>query len=270
MTVTATNRTTRDEEYLKAFGARFRETRETVGLTQKQVAQEMNCDHSRISQLENGIPVAAHVLAAAEQRLIWASAGHQTSFMPWLEIETTALSLSSAQPTVVPGWLQTEEYARHVLRAAAAGLIGRAELERRVAARIDRQRILDRDEPPPPVFTAIVGEAALRRRVGDREIMAAQMGHLIEMSGHPSVTLRILPFDAGGSVGLLAPFVIAKFAPCTRAAAALLDNASGGTTTDDQADVEELVHHYDRLAGESLSTGESLSLLKKAADEWAT
>ena len=256
----------RDPEFRKAFGARFRQAREAVGLTQKQVAAEMNCDHSRISQLENGQPVADHIFDAADQRLTWASAGHQTSFMSWLHAEQAAASLWNYQPGVVPGQLQTEPYARCVLEAATPG-IGRARLDEQVAARLGRQD-WDRDEPSPPAFSAVIGEAALRRLVGTPEVMHGQLEHLAVMSAHRCITLRVLAFRAAKSVGLLSPFVIARFAGGARQPVAFLDHALGGETVDDQASVETLMLHFDRVAGQSLSTEDSLSMIRKVAGEW--
>lgn len=111
------------------------------------------------------------------------------------ELEYYAECLQVTQIMHVPGLLQTEEYAKAVL-GEAVPTWSAAELRRRLSFRMKRRDILDRDAPPPSTF--ILHEAALRMRFGDRRVLRAQLDTLLEASERQNVTLRVLPFDAGG------------------------------------------------------------------------
>ena len=110
----------------------------------------------------------------------------------------------------MPGLFQTEDYARAVTvlghRAAPAD-----EIERRVSLRLKRQEILARPEPVPKVW-AVIDESALRRPLGGREVMRAQLRHLIELAESPQVTLQVMPFDRGGHSAAGGSFAILRFA----------------------------------------------------------
>jgi hypothetical protein len=113
----------------------------------------------------------------------------------YLEIEERATVLRSWQPLVVPGLLQTETYARALIRAGRPG-DSDAEVERLVMARMARQEIWDRDDPPPPMLCVILGEAVLRQLVGDAAVMREQLGHLVQAARSPRITIQVMPFSA--------------------------------------------------------------------------
>lgn len=123
-------------------------------------------------------------------------------FRPWVELEEEAAAIRSLQLQLVPGLLQTEEYARAVFAGARLAV---EEQEERVAARMARQLILQRDTPPE--LWIVLDEYVLRRPVGSSRIMRAQFERLIEAASVPSTVLQILPMSAGpaGSEG---PFTV--------------------------------------------------------------
>lgn len=198
-----------------------------------------------------------------------ANDGHAMETAPYLTLEQSASSLRDWEPTVVPGLLQTAEYARHVLAAADPGLLP-ADLDQAVALRLKRQEIWARESPPPPVFAAIISEAALVRLVGTPEIMRGQLGHLLSMTEqHPGlISVQVLPFDAGASVGLLAPFVLASFPDSDQKDAAFLDDTLNGTTTEAHGTVAKLRVLFDALGREAENRAGSIRMIREAEARW--
>jgi hypothetical protein len=172
------------------------------------------------------------------------------------------------EPLVVPGLLQTEAYARAMIRAGRPG-DSDAEVEQMVIARISRQAIWDRKDPPPPMLFAVLGEAILRQRVGDSQIMRDQLGHLADMAANPRVTVQVLPFGVAAHPGMLGPFLVASFD--SDRDSAYLDNALDGQVTERRNQVARITLLYDSLRSVALSPGESTELIMKVADEtWRT
>ena len=186
---------------VQAFAGELRAQREAAGLTQAQLAKLMGYSESVVAKLETcrTIPSPQHAAQADEalrtpgtfRRLRQAMLNR--SYESWvralLEMEDRATVLRWWEPLVVPGLLQTEAYARAMIRAGRPG-DSDAEVEQMVIARISRQAIWDRKDPPPPMLFAVLGEAILRQRVGDAQIMRDQLGHLAEMAGNPGSPSR--------------------------------------------------------------------------------
>ncbi|MFF5071339.1 DUF5753 domain-containing protein [Micromonospora olivasterospora] len=176
-------------------------------------------------------------------------------FRPWAQTERDATSLRSFQASVVPGLLQTPEYAHAVL---SSGPLAGDEVEGYVAARLERQAaVFGRARPPLAVF--VVDEAALRR--GDPEVMHPQLDHLIAMAGRPCVMVHVLPLRAGFHPGQAGAFVIAS-----------RDGAADLGYIDDQAegkitrDVAPLWRVWDTVRSVALPRDQSIQFLK--AREW--
>jgi transcriptional regulator with XRE-family HTH domain len=123
---------------------------------------------------------------------------------PYFGLEAAASFIRECELQFVPGILQIEEYAKAVIRLG--NLPSEDEIARRAKARISRQAIFIRDDPPK--IWAVLDEGALRRHIGGREVMQAQLKYLIKMTEHPNVTLQILPFSAGAHRALGGAFTI--------------------------------------------------------------
>ncbi len=265
---------------VQAFAEELRAQREAAGLTQAQLAKLMGYPESVIAKLETcrTIPSPQHAAQADEalrlpgtfRRLRQAMLNR--SYESWvralLEMEDRATVLRNWEPLVVPGLLQTEAYARAMIRAGRPG-DSDTEVEQMVIARISRQAIWDRTDPPPPMLFAVLGEAILRQRVGKAQIMRDQLVHLAEMAGNPRVTVQVLPFDAAAHPGMLGPFLVASFD--SDRDSAYLDNALDGQVTERRNQVARITLLYDSLRSVALSPGESTELIMKVADEtWRT
>lgn len=134
-------------------------------------------------------------------------------FFQYLELETSAEVIRQFEPSLIPGVLQTEDYANVVLRTYVEPDTPEETVLRRIAARLERkQRFIQQDGPQ---LFVIVDEAALRRMVGaesgDDTIMIEQLAHLKEMNELPNITIQVLPFSIGAHPGMTGPFVILDF-----------------------------------------------------------
>ncbi|WP_165521888.1 helix-turn-helix domain-containing protein [Micromonospora zingiberis] len=126
----------------------------------------------------------------------------------FVRLESSAERIREYGPEAVPGLLQTREYATAVT-GVPKGLIGAEDVKRQVDFRMERQRLLA--NPRPPHLAVVLGEGAIRRAVGGPEVMAAQLQHLLDVGRSPSVTIRILPFEAGAHGGMTSAFFILEF-----------------------------------------------------------
>ncbi|WP_341715753.1 helix-turn-helix transcriptional regulator [Micromonospora sp. FIMYZ51] len=175
---------------------------------------------------------------------------------PWVETELQATALRSFQVTVIPGLLQTPEYASAVL---SSGLLGPDEVADYVETRMRRQKaVLERRKPP--LFVAVIDEFALRR--GDPEIMRAQLDHLVELAQRPNVLLHVLPLDAGFHAGQAGPFVIAT---TDDSDVAYLDDQAAGRLTNETAALWSI---WDTLRSVALPRRQTIDFLE--ARSWLT
>ena len=203
------------------FGAELRFYRTRANLSQKDLAALVHVSNDVISKIETGERPPAedfpprldavpeldtggaltrlwdHLKKGQKQRLYgW--------FQEWADIEAQATVLRWYEPLVVPGLLQTEDYARAILSARPDGNL--ADLEEQVAARIARQNILDRTGSPQ--LWCILDEAVLHRAIGGPKVMRSQLYRLAEVAEHPRTSIQVIRYG-GAHAGLLAHFVIA-------------------------------------------------------------
>ena len=157
------------------------------------------------------------------------------------------------------------DLAEAILRAARPGASD-AEIGQLLRTRMARQAIWDRENPPPPMLFAVVGEAVLRQLVGDAGVMREQLSRLVEASDSPRITVQVMPFAVAAHPGLLGPFVVASFD--NGPDATYLDNALDGQVTERRAQVGRVAVLYDTLRSEALSPGASRELIVRAVEEW--
>jgi len=261
---------------LEAFALELKAQREAAGLTQEQLAKLMGYSASVIAKLETcrTVPSPQHADRADEalklpgtfRRLRKATINgtYEPWFQAFIDIETRATVLRWWEPLVIPGLLQTEAYARGVLRGARPADSDTV-IEQLVTARMARQEIWERKDPEPPILSVILAESVLRQRVGDAQAMHKQLGRLIEAAQSPRITIQVMPSSANAHPGLLGPFVVASFEHGPDAA--YLDNALDGQVTERRAQVAQVALLYDTLRSEALSPGASTELIVKVADE---
>jgi len=179
-------------------------------------------------------------------------------FGNYLGLEQAASVIRNYEVQFVPGLFQIEDYARTVVMLGYPGA-NADDIDQRVALRMARQEVLAR--PDPPRVWAVVDEAALRRVVGGREVMRAQLEHLCAMAELPNVTLQILQFKAGGHSAAGGPFSILRFSDPDIQDMAYLEQLTSALYLDKATDVDNYVMVMDRLSTEAASPEDSSEIL---------
>jgi transcriptional regulator with XRE-family HTH domain len=175
--------------------------------------------------------------------------------------EDKAVGYSDVQPMLVPGLLQTGDYARAVISSGAN--VPATEVEERVAARLARQRLFNRDWPPH--FTFYLHESVLRPPVGGPEVMADQLCHLLRMSVRSSVTLRVLPVSLGAHAAMAGPFIFMEFAEFRPVV--YLDSVTSCLFLEKPEEIRAYRLILDALAQTALGEEESRKLIATLATE---
>ncbi|MFC4019377.1 DUF5753 domain-containing protein [Micromonospora sp. GCM10011542] len=190
--------------------------------------------------------------------------GQPSWFRPWLDAERAAQQLRCFQPTLIPGLLQTENYARAVLRGDE--MLSEESVGRLLAGRMDRQAIFTQSDPPQ--FVAVIDEMVLRRTGEEiRGLMAEQITHLISCAEQPCVSVHIVPAEVGLHVGLSGPFVLARGAD--GGWVGHLENQLGGTVVDTEDGLATLLARWESVRNEALSRRQSIELMKRVVTTWS-
>ncbi|MFJ2175552.1 helix-turn-helix domain-containing protein [Streptomyces sp. NPDC087851] len=185
---------------------------------------------------------------------------------PLLSIEDSLVELWSFQPQLVNGLLQTAEYARAVMLAAAPGECSPEELERKVAARMIRQHVLQRQPAPKAHF--IYDEAVLDHVIGDEEVMRGQLRKLLSVAESPNISIQVLRRDVGGSPGLEGPFSILTL-PAPMPDIGYTEGPAGMFYIEDREHVRAWTLRFGILTELALSRAESRDLIAEAAKLYA-
>jgi len=164
------------------------------------------------------------------------------------------------EPLVVPGLLQTEEYARAILSARPDGNLD--DLDEQVAARLARQAVLDRTGAPQ--LWCILDEGVLHRAIGGSKVMRSQLYRLAEVAEHPKTTIQVIR-SGGAHAGLLGGFILADLD--SRPSVAYLETAAHGQVTDSALATAHVALSFDRLRAEAESWVASRDLIRKVAEE---
>ncbi|MEQ4301201.1 helix-turn-helix transcriptional regulator [Plantactinospora sp. B6F1] len=252
---------------------KFARSRSTM--TQDQLAERLNVSTSLIAKFETNRlipkPDTARGLdavfdsgdlfqeSAAEAR---AFSGGTVWIRPWLEYEQQATMVRSFEPTVVPGLLQTEDYARAILRYAGTRV---PDLDGTVASRIARAEILHRVDNPCRLF-AVIDEAVLRRPVGTPKVMADQLHAIVQACALPNVSVTVVPALVGAYPGLNGPLALATV---DGRDVAFLDDPLGGRVVEDPDRVAALGEVWEAIREYALPGQPSLELIMEAAESWS-
>jgi transcriptional regulator with XRE-family HTH domain len=181
----------------------------------------------------------------------------------WKALERKASSLLTFEPLVVPGLLQTPDYARAVLKLGKEPAV---DLDAQMEDRLSRQAVLDRDDPEPPLYHAIVDEAAIRRPVGGPKTMSDQLLHVVDLAARDTVIVQIVPFEVGEHAGFAgAAFVLASV---NGTEVAYVDNALRGDVIERPEDVASIRRLWQRTIAKAYREDESIEMLKEAANQW--
>ncbi|MEU7616988.1 helix-turn-helix transcriptional regulator [Micromonospora rifamycinica] len=260
---------------LEFLGAELRRARKERGLSQEELAQQISYSSSLVGMVEIGhrtpsqdfITRADATLEAGglfERLLTLVRADSAPPwFREWISVEREATLIRWFEPSLIPGLLQTEAYGRAVLHGG--GMLREGEIEQRLAARLERQSVLDRDHPPE--FVAVIDEAVLHRAVGEPAVMVGQFEHLLCATERPYVSLHVVPAEAGMHAGLAGPFILARTPEGGEVAH--LDTPLRAQVTDRPDDVDSLQRRWENLRGEALPRRASRELIRELAKSWS-
>jgi hypothetical protein len=182
----------------------------------------------------------------------------QPRFATYIGLESAASEIKIYEVALIPGLLQTEEYARAVITAGSVGADGDV-AERSLAVLMARQPLLTGDDPSR--VWAVLDEAALRRRVGGAGLMRLQLEHLLGLSGLANVALQVLPFGAGAHPAMGRPFVILAFPERADPDVVYLEDLTSALYVEDVDEVDRYNVFFNHLRATALSFADSTALI---------
>jgi len=269
----------------------LRSAREAKGLTQDQVAHEMDWSLSKIIRIEGASSsISANDLKAllslygiteserVDSLLALAKAGRERSWwsayrdvapsllLQLIEYESVASAIRQFETLFIPGILQTEEYARAVIQNYYDDEgPGSDKLRALVELRVRREGLLNSEHSPS--FNFMLDEAAVSRLVGGSSVMRSQLRRLIAVAEKPNVTVEIVPFSAGLHPGMRGPFEIIEFVDPLDKDIVFVETPRGDIISDDPKETKSYRDAFDRLEKASLGPRDSLALLARIAEE---
>ena len=192
------------------------------------------------------------------------SASLPSRFATYVSMETEAEVIWNWEPHLVPGLLQTEDYARSIFEGwQSVVTMSPAEIQRRVDIRLARQDLLDRD--PPPALSVVLDESVLTRRVGDASVMRAQLAHLLDCSERPTIEVRVLPLSAYHPV-LTGSFSYMKFTGAEDVAfddIVAVEHLASNYYIEGEEDTYQYRLAFERLTAESLDPRHTQEFIRK-------
>ncbi|MFH9012264.1 helix-turn-helix domain-containing protein [Streptomyces sp. NPDC017943] len=270
----------------RKLGAELRALRTSAGLTSGEAARLVGWHQSKVSRIETGtsgvkpadvrLLLDAYGVADSQLReLLAVLAGSDDgggrhhwwhayrgvlppTYRDFISLESQATAMRTLETTVVPGLLQTPEYARAVTRAAV-GNVPEDRLDTLVEVRLARQDVLRAD--PPLELSAVLDEAVLRREVGGPGVMARQRERLVEAARLPHVRLQVLPFAAGAHIGVTGPFVILSFSSTSDLDVVVLDHLTSSLYLERKEDLRAYTEAFNSLLIHALSPEDSLDFI---------
>ncbi|WP_246096748.1 helix-turn-helix domain-containing protein [Streptomyces botrytidirepellens] len=274
----------------RRLGSELKRLREEAGVKMEAAAEEIGGDKSKISRQENGrqrvtkleIQALLDLYGVQDQRLRtalttlaregrrkgwWAqySVILPDGFQERLAIESDAARIHVFQPLLVPGLLQTLEYATESIRAVEKNA-GEEQIESYVSVRMSRQEILRRDSAPQ--YVCILDEAVLRREIGGPETMASQLEKLIEVNSPPELTIQVIPFGHGWHAGLDGAFSLYSYPDPMDLDVVNLDYLDGALYLEEDGPVERYKLAFDDLRASALPSRRSMELISQVARDF--
>lgn len=271
----------------RGLGGELREARNKAGLSTRAVAQQLGVgwSASTISRVENGkrkitsedvsaLCVLYGITGRERDQLLdlareagqpgwWETTNSKlpTQLTALIGFESEATRITYVDLSLVPGLLQIPEYTRALL--AGVG-VPKSEIETLVVARLGRQAILSK--PNPPEYVAIIDEAVLRRPIGGPQVMAAQLRHIVTSSKRPNVTVQVIPFDHGEHAGLNGSYVLLEFAKAQ--SLVHLEHKRSGIFVDEPEDVDVFMETTKTLQQTALDSTRSITFIASIAHEY--
>jgi len=276
--VTGTSPTARQRE----LGARMRGLRNERNMTVEDVAEKLLCSATKISRLETGArrpslrdvrdlcelyevdeSTSAELMSLAREARAagWWTQYNDLNLDPLIGLEEAATGITCYAMNYIPGLLQTEEYARGIIETIAPKMEPQI-VAQRVEARMRRQQVLERDNPPR--YQVLLDESVLRRGVGGPAVMAAQIDKVLAAVTRGKVIVQIIPFDAGAYVAADGYFVLLEFAEGSDLwPVVFIEGLAGNQYLDRKVDIARFRETIDYLQARALSSPDSVKLMTK-------
>ncbi|OPF80033.1 transcriptional regulator [Streptomyces antioxidans] len=271
------------------LGKRLQDLREKAGLSFEQAGRALDVTHATIRRMEKAevglkLPYVEKLLRTygvidpeeVEGFLSLAREANKAGwwhrfrdvlpewFNTFVSLEVEANLIRAYEPHYIPGLLQTENYARAVLRAGMPHA-PESEIERNVALRMERQALLGRDNPP--MLWVVMDETVVRRPIGGAETMRAQITRLIEEAEAPHIRLQIMPFDAGPHPAMYGPFHIFRFPIPELPDIAYTETLVSGSYFDQRDDVSAFLEALDRMCAQAAPAQTTQAILSRIRKE---
>jgi hypothetical protein len=251
------------------LGAQLRRLRELAGVSRDDAGYHIRASGSKISRLELGrvsfkerdvADLLDYYNVGGDQKDQLLQLTHEANATPWWQkyrevvpdwfqvyvgLEEAAALIRIYEVQFVPGLLQTEDYARAVVVQGQPSL-SPEETDQRVAVRLGRQKLFSRENPAR--LWAIVDEAALRRPIGGRDVLAGQINRLIDATAEPNITLQVMPFKHGGHAAEGGAFTIMRFPEADLPDMVYMEYLTGAHYIDKPEDVEVYAAVMERLS----------------------
>ncbi|MCQ8189855.1 helix-turn-helix domain-containing protein [Streptomyces rugosispiralis] len=271
------------------LGKRLQDLREKAGLSFEQAGRALDVTHATIRRMEKAevglkLPYVEKLLRTygvtdpeeVEGFLSLAREANKAGwwhrfrdvlpewFNTFVSLEVEANLIRAYEPHYVPGLLQTEDYARAVLRAGMSHA-PESEIERNVALRMERQALLARDNPP--MLWVVMDETVVRRPIGGAETMRAQITRLIEEAEAAHIRLQVMPFDAGPHPAMYGPFHIFRFPIPELPDIAYTETLVSGSYFDQRDDVSAFLEALDRMCAQAAPAQTTQAILSRIRKE---
>ncbi|REF34772.1 helix-turn-helix domain-containing protein [Thermasporomyces composti] len=274
----------------RRLAAELRLLRERARLTLEDVAQRLGWSVAKISRIETAVVgISAKDLSrlldlyevTGERRTALLSKSRTartkgwwdayaefvpSDYIDYIEVEAQLAGMRCYDAHVIHGLMQTESYAREVIRAGVMGLSSPAEIERRVEVRMTRQQVLTREDKPLRFWT-VIAEPALMWMVGSPKIMAEQYEKLRELASLDNVTLQILPVSAGAHPGTTGAFHILEFPSPHEPDVVYVETMTANRYVESHVEIYRYSLAFDHLRAMALSPASSLEYLAQAAEK---
>ncbi|WP_329251750.1 helix-turn-helix domain-containing protein [Streptomyces sp. NBC_01478] len=273
----------------RRLGQELRRLRELKGMTAEEVAERLLVSQSKISRLENGrrsisqrdVRDLCGVYEVEDVRIVdslmqmakdsrqqgwWHSFG-DIPYSVYIGLETDAASLRVYDPQVVPGLLQTRQYAEALITGALPETAS-ADVDKRVQVRLRRQERISAPENPLRLWT-VMDESAVRRVVGNRSLMRDQLEYLVEQSQLPHVTVQVIPFDMGAHPGLNGQYAILEFPDAADSSVVYIEGVTSDLYLEKANDVQKYSVMYEHLRAQALNVDQSRQFIADIAKDYA-
>lgn len=269
----------------RRLGRELRDLRESANVTHAGAIDQLGWSRAKLDRIESGTttPKESDLLAAldlygassdqrarliqlrqeARQRGWWTTYGDVFSGS-YVALEHDASRIRDWQPQLIPGLLQTEDYARAVITAARPGDTPDS-IERRVQARMARRTLLGRHDAP--ALHAIIDESALRRQVGNKDILRRQLTQLWDFARRPNITVQVLPLTAGAHPGVEGAFIILSYTEQFIPDVPYSEGPFGDVYPESATEVARINLAWERLAATALPAEASTDIIAELAGE---